>query len=61
MFKFPIVDLLIIICGVFLAWGFAWKAHWYINNEHYLKAIQYILLSLTMLGIAFAEAYFTTP
>jgi len=61
MFKFPIVDLVIIICGVSLAWGFAWKAHWCLNHEHYLRGIQYILLSLTMLGIAVAEAYFINP
>jgi hypothetical protein len=61
MFKFPIVDLVIILAGVFLAWGFAWKAHWHFEHEMYGKAIRYLMLAVAMLTIAVCECIFTTP
>lgn len=56
MSNFPIVDLMIILFGVMLAWVFAWKAHHSYTYEHYKEFAFYTFMVVMLLIAVVAEA-----
>lgn len=56
MSKLQIVDMLIILFGVSMAWVCAWKAHHHYQLENHMRSAFYITLVIALLIVVFVEA-----
>jgi hypothetical protein len=55
------LDLFIILFGVLMAWGCAWKAHYHFEAEDYIRATSYVVIVIILLVMVVVEALRVTP
>ncbi len=61
MCKYQMLDLFIILFGVLMAWGCAWKAHYHFEAEDYIRATSYVVIVIILLIMVVVEALRVTP
>ncbi len=61
MSKYQLIDMLIILFGVSMAWVCAWKSKFSFDMEEYERGVVYAVLVIVLLVIVFAEVFLVAP